>query len=318
MDKNQLISLFDTSIASYNIGNQIIMDAVRLELKDLFPESFFINLPVQDIKTNARKYNALSSLSFVGGTNILNSDIRTYRQWDLTFHNIYRLSNIILMGCGWFQYENKSITPYTRWAFNRILSSHHVHSVRDNYTKRKLESIGIPSVNTGCPTLWRITPNITDKISSQKKDEVVITLTDYNRKEQRDRSIIDLCIKKYSKVYLFPQGTGDIDYVKRLGYANELTILRPDLVTFNFLLETGNVDYIGTRLHAGIRAIQKSTRTFIIGIDNRATEMSRDFNLPVIPEDKLFQLDKTIEKDYSLSLSIPHHEINLWKEQFKR
>ena len=318
MIEHQLISLFDTSIASYNIGNQIIMDAVRLELKDLFPSSFFINLPVDDIKTNARKYNALSSISFVGGTNILNSDIRRYRQWDLCLHNIYRLSNIVLMGCGWFQYENKPVTAYTRWAFKRIFSPRYLHSVRDNYTKQKLASIGIESINTGCPTLWRLTPEVLNRISVQKGNEVVIALTDYNRKEERDRQLLELCFNKYDKVYLFPQGTGDLDYVRTLGYIDRLTILNPDLNAFNGLLETGKVDYIGTRLHAGIRALQKSARSFIIGIDNRALEMSRDFKLPVVPEKELSALEGLIDKDYKLELSIPLSEINRWKEQFKR
>lgn len=74
--KNSVISVFDTSIAAYNIGNHIIMDAVKSEVMELFPDSFVLSLPVEDIKTNARRYNAISEISFVGGTNILNGDIR--------------------------------------------------------------------------------------------------------------------------------------------------------------------------------------------------------------------------------------------------
>lgn len=119
---SSVISIFDTSIAAYNTGNQIIMDAVNLEIRDIFKEHFLVQLPVEDIKTNVRRYNSLSYISFLGGTNILNSDIRNYRQWDLSFHNILVLKNIVLMGCGWFQYENIKITCYTKWAFNRVLS----------------------------------------------------------------------------------------------------------------------------------------------------------------------------------------------------
>lgn len=95
---SSVISIFDTSIAAYNTGNQIIMDAVNLEIRDIFKEHFLVQLPVEDIKTNVRRYNSLSYISFLGGTNILNSDIRNYRQWDLSFHNILVLKNIVFNG----------------------------------------------------------------------------------------------------------------------------------------------------------------------------------------------------------------------------
>ena len=292
--KNRVISVFDTSIASYNIGNQIIMDAVREELTELFPESFIIPLPIEDIKANVRRYNDMSGITFVGGTNVLNTNIRKYRQWDLSLHNIIRLSNIVLIGCGWWQYETQPITKYTQWAFNRIFSKNYIHSVRDEYTRCKLASIGIDSINTSCPTLWRITDKVVNQIPKEKKKAVLITLTDYNQNKERDTKLLDICLRNYETVYLFPQGTGDISYITELGYLNRLQIISPRLSKYNEMLETGNVDYIGTRLHAGIRALQKSTRSFIIAIDNRAKEMSRDFGLPVLDEKELDKLETLI------------------------
>lgn len=315
--KNSVISIFDTSIAAYNIGNQIIMDAVKTELMELFPQSFVLSLPVEDIKTNARRYNAVSDISFVGGTNILNGDIRKYRQWDLDLHNILRLSEIVFMGCGWCQYEERPVTRYTRWAFDKILSKKYIHSVRDEYTRNKLATIGIGSINTGCPTLWRITDEVTDWIPKNKNRGVVITLTDYNRNRERDTKLLDVCLRNYQKVYLFPQGTGDIPYIKDLGYIERLQVISPQISAYNALLESGEVDYIGTRLHAGIRALQKSVRSFIIGIDNRAKEMARDFGLPVLAEESMNRLEEWINVPYSLELKIPFERIEFWKQQFK-
>lgn len=314
--KNSIISVFDTSIAAYNIGNQIIMDAVKTELMELFPDSFLLSLPVEDIKTNARRYNAKSDITFVGGTNILNGDIRRYRQWDLSLHNIVMLSNVVLMGCGWFQYENSPITRYTKWAFHRILSKDYIHSVRDEYTRSKLSSIGINSINTGCPTLWRITDEVVEKIPTSKKKEVVITLTDYNRNKSRDINLLETCLRNYDVVYFFPQGTGDIPYITELGYLNKLHFISPQIYSYNSILESGKVDYIGTRLHAGIRALQKSVRSFIIGIDNRAKEMSRDFGLPVLDESRIEELESWINAPYKINLNIPFERIESWKQQF--
>ena len=316
--KNSVISIFDTAIASYNIGNQIIMDAVKTELMELFPRSFVLNLPVEDIKTNARKYNAMSDISFIGGTNILNRDIRKYRQWDLSLHNIMMLSEIVLMGCGWWQYEERPITRYTKWAFNKILSKKYIHSVRDEYTRNKLATIGIDSINTGCPTLWRITDEVVHKIPKDKKRSAVITLTDYNRNKERDIKLLEICLRNYDVVYLFPQGTGDIPYITELGYLERLQFISPQIPAYNTILESGDVDYIGTRLHAGIRALQKSVRSFIIGIDNRAKEMARDFGLPVLDESRITELDAWINAPYNIKLNIPFENIESWKQQFKK
>lgn len=316
--ENSVISVFDTAIAAYNIGNQIIMDAVKTELEDLFPQSFVLSLPVEDIKTNVRHYNTMSDITFVGGTNILNCDIRKYRQWDLSLHNILILSDIVLMGCGWFQYEEQPITRYTQWAFDRIFSKKYIHSVRDEYTRAKLATIGIESINTGCPTLWHLTDEVIAQIPKEKKKSVVITLTDYNRNRERDEKLLEICLRNYEVVYLFPQGTGDIPYVTELGYIDRLQFVSPQIHAYNAILESGDVDYIGTRLHAGIRALQKSVRSFIIGIDNRAKEMSRDFGILVLDETRIDELDAGINAPYDISLNIPFERIETWKQQFRK
>jgi hypothetical protein len=41
----KVISVLDTSIASYNLGNDIIMDAINSLVKDLFKKDFVYKLP---------------------------------------------------------------------------------------------------------------------------------------------------------------------------------------------------------------------------------------------------------------------------------
>lgn len=311
-----MISVFDTSIAAYNSGNQIIMDSILQEIDDLFAEDTIIRLPIEDIGTNARKYNTKSRLTFIGGTNILNGNIRKYRQWDLNLHNIFILKRCLLMGCGWFQYEHEKPTKYTRWALTKILTDNYIHSVRDNYTKLKLEEIGIQSINTGCVTLWRLDPNLPDIKGKDKSKNCVLVFTDYNQDKMRDLKLFEIVKSNYTKVYFYPQGSGDINYVKKLGIYDSLEILRPRLYEFNNILNQGT-DYIGTRLHAGIRALQLKQRSLIVGIDNRALEMAKDFNLPVINQNEIQKLDNLIGTHYNVTLNLPLTEINNWKSQFK-
>ena len=316
---NRIISVFDTSVANYNIGNEIIMDAVVENLDAMFPDDFLIRLPVEDIGRRSRSYNRRSMYSFVGGTNILNCNVRKYSQWSLNFHNALILRRMILMGCGWWRYEDSSMTKYTKWALKKVLSKEIVHSVRDTYTLNKCESelgnLGFRFLNTGCPTLWSLNENIITSIPRDKGDKVVFTITDYSPNVERDKKMVLQLKDMYKQVYFFPQGTGDMSYLSSICNLNELELIRPRLEEFNAILDLG-CDYVGTRLHAGIRALQRSARSFIIGIDNRALEMKADFSLPVVPQEKIDKLSDIISTPYRLDLSIPWENIREWKRQF--
>lgn len=313
-----IVSVFDTSICSYNIGNEIIMDSVFKILDELCPETHLIRLPATDISKVARRYNALSEFTFVGGTNILKNDLRHNREWELNFHNIVMLRNIVLLGCGWFQYESDTPTKYTTWGLKKILSQHYIHSVRDSYTQKKLESIGIRAINTGCPTLWDISKEVEARIPVNPRSKVVFTLTDYNKDPERDLQMLRSCEKVYQEgLICFPQGTGDYEYIRDLGYGDKVTYIQPRLSAYDELLQSGTVDYVGTRLHAGIRALQYSVRSFILGIDNRSIEMGNDFKLPVIHLDSISELQRVVQTPYRCDLCLPLEKINAWKAQFR-
>ena len=316
---SEIISIFDTSISTYNLGNKIIMDAVMDNLDELYPNDFLIRLPIEDIGRIARRYNSKSKYTFVGGTNVLNCDIRKYRQWDLTLHNILILRRVVLMGCGWWKYENKPISVFTKWVLSKILSHNVIHSVRDSYTLQRCEELsglGLKFINTGCPTLWNLTEDVTSKIPKNKSNRIVFTITDYSPNEKRDVTFVKQLKDLYTEVFFFPQGTGDISYLSKLDLINGIKILPPRLQAFTSLLESG-ADYVGTRLHAGIRALQKSKRSIIIGIDNRALEMGKDFGIPVLPQENITNLTDTINKSYSIHLNLPWDNIKIWKEQFQ-
>jgi hypothetical protein len=311
-----ITAVFDTTIGSYNLGNNIIMDSVYQELDELFPSCQYYKLAPIDIGPYTRGCIAKSDLVFFGGTNSLNSDMWRYKQWDLRPRNIFGVRNVILLGLGWWQYETKPISNYTRFLLRRALSNEFVHAVRDDYTKKKLETIGVRSYNTGCPTLWRINDEVIKQIPGKKQKDVVFTLTDYRQDVARDSSIIRACLDDYDNVYCFPQGIGDINYVECLGFKNQVEFLTPRVEAFDKIMETGSADYIGTRVHAGIRAIQKSRYAIIIGVDNRAVEMGKDFGLPVVSAEKVDNLSRFIKDRAPINLSIPFGLIQDWKAQF--
>ena len=78
------------------------------------------------------------------------------------------------------------------------------------------------------------------------------------------------------------------------------------------------LDYIGTRLHAGIRAMQKRRRSIIISIDNRAREMGKDYNLNVIEREDIENLEEYLLSEFKTDIKLNLDNIKKWKEQFKK
>ena len=75
-----------------------------------------------------------------------------------------------------------------------------------------------------------------------------------------------------------------------------------------------NVDYVGNRLHAGIRTLQRGRRAIIIEIDNRAHEMGRDFVVPTVRRDDIESLKGMIERPFDTMVRVPVDAIERWKD----
>ncbi|HFU77670.1 MAG TPA: polysaccharide pyruvyl transferase family protein [Epsilonproteobacteria bacterium] len=314
---NKPIFLHDTSILTTNLGDEIIMDAVRTELREIFPHAYFLNAPTHDNlgKEAVRMLNELP-FSFVGGTNLLSGNMDKYNQWKINLKSVGKLKNVILMGVGWWQYQD-AVNRYTSFLLKKVLSSQHIHSVRDAYTEDKLRSIGIDNVlNTGCMTLWKLNSTHCQSIPDVKSDEAVMTFTDYKPSPKYDTELFDIVKKNYRKIYVWLQGSGDYNYVKEL-FGSEVEYVESSLSAYDELLSSSTaLDYIGTRLHAGIRAMQHARRSVIISVDNRATEMGKNFNLPVIERLGQEKLENMINAPFETRIALQTENINAWKAQF--
>ena len=122
--------------------------------------------------------------------------------------------------------------------------------------------------------------------------------------------------KKYEKVFFWPQGNGDLDYFLNLESSVGIEVIAANLESYNRYLEDNDTDYVGTRLHGGMRALQKKRRTLIIGVDNRAKELQADFGIPVIDQGSIEQLEDVIQKQIKLDIKLPTDEIKKFLSQF--
>jgi hypothetical protein len=314
-----VITLFDTSVCSENLGDQIIMDAIRENLFDLFPDSMFLNTPTHE-KISKATYRLVSNsnYSFVGGSNLLSSNMNIYNQWKINIIDSFFLKNIILMGVGWWQYQNTS-NLYTRYLLNKILNSKLLHSVRDSNTEMQLNKAGFNNViNTSCPTMWNLTELHCSQIPIHISENVVTTLTDYNKDYNNDLNLIKLLHKNYKKVYFWPQSFLDLQYFNELELYKYAECLPPNLKSFNNILKfSKSIDYVGTRLHAGIKALQLKKRSIIISIDNRAIEIAKNSNLVICPRNNLRLVENLIKSNFNTKIILPFDKIEKWKNQFK-
>ena len=115
------------------------------------------------------------------------------------------------------------------------------------------------------------------------------------------------------------QGSGDLDYLNQLDSMDDIEIIPGNLASYDSLLQdsTIDLDFVGTRLHAGVRAIQNKRRSIILGIDNRAEEKKKDLNLNVLSRSKISELENMINSDFETKINLNQHNIDSWRNQFK-
>lgn len=342
------ITEFSPIVSTENIGDFIIKQYCDEVIQELFEDAQKIFVPTHErLSRLALKNIAFADVSFVCGTNLLASDMRAIRQWNIHFRDILKIKyghlrradfrswspvniwntvkekaaepHIVLLGAGWHQYQDAS-TPYTKHLFSSLLDDQYLHSVRDSYTEKKLAQIGIQNVvNTGCPTMWGLSEEHCALIPRQKANRVVTTLTDYYMDDGLDKVMLRMLKQNYREVYIWLQCYDDFQYLNSFGeLAEGVQVVSPTLEAYTKLLLSGDIDYVGTRLHGGIKALNMGCRSLILAVDNRATEIAKDTNLPVLNRKTEVQiLEDRINAPWATEIVLPVDNIRRWKEQFK-
>ncbi len=165
--------------------------------------------------------------------------------------------------------------------------------------------------------MWGLTPEHCSLITAKKSANVMTTVTAYRHNPELDKKWLEILLSSYKIVYLWPQMQGDAQYVEAMNLSRKIEILEPSLAAYDNALSTLDVDFLGTRLHGGIRALHYKKRTLIIEVDNRAVEIARDTKLPTIKRDNLAGMKEWIEGNNPTSLTLPCDNIKAWKTQFR-
>ena len=153
------------------------------------------------------------------------------------------------------------------------------------------------------------------KSRQKKASRVVFTLTDYSVDRENDQNLINILLENYSEVYFWPQGIRDIKYFESLENTKGITVLSPSVQDYGKLLSESDIDYVGTRLHAGIYAMQHKVRSLILVVDNRAADMAVTYNINTVSRDTQ-NLADIINSDIITDIMINEEGIKEWKSQF--
>lgn len=318
------IILFEPSIATLNLGDHIIVESIKRELDFLLRDAFVVEqstqTPIMHCYQQAderHKHAAHADYKFVCGSNLFwDNMLHPIPQWNINLFNCQSAADSILVGVG-SSTRMTSVNRYTQHLYKKVLSKEYIHSARDETTKQHIESLGLKAMNTGCATMWSLNEEHCSAIPTKKGDRVVFTLTEYLKDGNKDRELIDILERNYGELYFWPQGYSDFEYLRELKGDTGIHVLAPNLDSMRGLLREGNVDFVGTRLHGGIFAMQNFARTIILVIDNRAGDMKNSYNIPAVARADTMAVERLIRSEWNTSVNIHEDCIRQWKEQFQ-
>lgn len=323
------ILLLDTSIGTSNMGDYIIMECVEKELKQLLCPNFVYHMTTHLPSFSAsavlinspvvRNYSSCD-YKFAGGSNLLVKNLKVhYPQWNINYFTYKPIAGTILVGVG--AGAGDTTNSYTTGLYRRVLNHDYYHSVRDERSKEYIEKkLGLKAINTGCATMWMLTPEFCRTIPSKKAERVVFTLNGRPSNTpvlDSDQVIVDILQRSYKTVYFWAQGDLDMQYFNRLKNTEGIRIIPPSKDEYDALLCENNLDYVGTRLHGGIYAMRHGKRAIIVSVDERATAINESNNLNCLPREAVeSDLESYIYSEFVTDVKMPIDRIEEWKSQF--
>lgn len=318
------LTLIDTSIGSTNRGDDIIMHCIKEEMEEVLRKYHVLH-----VSSHLRNFHALecigalpdsaneiscSRYKVVCGTNLLSNNMfHRSNQWNIGLLDCRPIEGAVLMGVG--ALAGTDLNWYTKKLYRKVLSRELIHSVREKKAEKIVSDLGLRCLNTGCPTLWKLTPEFCEEIPTHKKNSVVVTLTDYRRDIERDRLLIDIVKKKYDQIYFWPQGIYDVSYLKSIADIKGIEVIPANVKAFEEVLKK-DVDYVGTRMHAGIFAMRHKVRSVIVSLDERMDSMAVSMPQNTISCKKLDQLHRMIDMPLETAVQLNWTAIDVWKDQF--
>lgn len=301
----------DPALENVNAGDEIISNAIgALDLPALAAAPRLTTH--RPLRLSERRLVSRADVVVLGGTNALSSHMERFRQWLIDPDLAVRLRRkVVFLGVGWWQYQDTPCT-YTRALYRFISHPTIPHAARDHYTSHRLGSLGLRAMMTGCPTTWGLGAVALPPLG--RSSAVVTTLTDYYQDPGVDSRWLLELKEHYAEVRMVGMGPGDRGYFDSLDI-NGIEWFGAGVDALSDALP--DADFVGTRLHAGVHAMQAGRPALILAVDNRALEMRESIGLPVIERRLSDTLGEHLANGVSPTLRIPDEDIARWRTEFR-
>jgi hypothetical protein len=222
--------LIDTSIASDNVGDEIIVESARRHLEPFFEDAYITTSAGHDgLGPSSRALVQQADCALMLGTNALSACYQISKKfvWHIEEQDVNVLKNkVILLGVGanrkFETMESQQIS-----LLKTILSDRHIHSVRDSLGARVVTECGRKVVNTSCPTLWQWADR-QPRTPARRAETVCFTLTKH-KPHPADAAMVEILRRTYTHLWFWPQQPRDLGYLRELTPDPEIRVLPPNL-----------------------------------------------------------------------------------------
>lgn len=314
------LHLLDTSVASDNIGDEIIARHLRAQIEAAFPEAYVTTSASHDGlgRFGRRQVEAADSV-FLLGTNALSA------KWSsrggllpMSRADVRALEGkLVLFGVG----ANRAWTgradrrQIRRLA--RILSPRFTHSVRDGSAEKIVEAAGRRALNGSCPTIWTLPRQ--QAFAPTRPDHVIFSLTAYRADRAADARFLDWLQGRYTRFSFWAQQIEDIAYLDSFANRPAAQRIAPNLAAYDrALADPAPLDVIGSRLHGGIQGLHAGRRSVILAVDNRAREIGALTQIPVVDRAEApDRLDALLDAPIQIDLTASHDLVPRFFSQFE-
>ncbi len=319
--------VIDITISDTNVGNRVIMEGAIQAIKHIWPETSLVRIPFRDVLSRTtRNLVRGADIALLCGGNVLTTRPWLCRPWPGSWCDTASLrGKVVTLGVSFVRWRALArlcddMGWLARILYGSVLSPAYFHSVRSAHAATVLTRNGWNALVTGCPSMWALHETHVRAIRTEKGNRALCTLTFYAANLERDAALLRALKSEYDVVYFWPQQPQDLVYFSGLPSEcrNGVQVLREGLEEFDSFLETHcDADYVGTRLHAGIRALQRRRRAVIIAVDERAREMA-SFGLPVVEVESYRDMVQALRRPMIVETGrrLPWRNIELWKNQF--
>ncbi len=281
------VAIVDPALGTRNGGDAVISRGIHHALKPITGMADEVRrLALHRAPSREeRDFLGASDEVLICGTNLMSNYMALRRRWPWSTDDLMQAAGrVTFFGVGWWQYQTGAIDPWSSRLLKR-LQGNHAWATRDDYSAKRLREAGLRATNLGCPTMWEMGSQVLPRAGSR----VVATITDYNQNPTLDRALLRLLQSSYRNISIWPQGQGDLEYIRR-DLSTTVDVLDPSLTAFENALKMPGTNYVGLRLHGGIFAMQLGVPALVVAIDNRTVEIAKSsgmyapsrFDLPEI------------------------------------